>query len=54
MEFPGGSRETVDQTQVRLQLRSRQADISLPDNTGPILVNTSMHAYKIILSLVYY
>ena len=33
-------------TQVRLQLKSRHADISLPENTGPILVNTSTWSSK--------
>ena len=28
-------------TQVRVQLSTRHPDISLPDNPGPILVNTS-------------
>lgn len=28
-------------SQVKLQLTTRHADISLPENTGPILVNTS-------------
>ena len=28
-------------TQVKLQLMTRHADISLPEKTGPILVNTS-------------
>ena len=29
------------QTQVKVQLSTRQPDISLPEPTGPILVNTS-------------
>ena len=33
----------VTHTQVKLQLTTRHADISLPENTGPILVNTSEH-----------
>ena len=28
-------------TQIKLQLTTRHADISLPEKTGPILVNTS-------------
>ena len=28
-------------TQVKLQLTTRHSEISLPENTGPILVNTS-------------
>ena len=28
-------------SQIRLQLSTRNADISLPENPGPILVNTS-------------
>ena len=28
-------------TQVRIQLSTRHSDISLPENPGPILVNTS-------------
>ena len=34
--------ESLNQAQVRLQLRSGQPEISLPDDTGPILVNTSI------------
>ena len=30
-------------TQVKLQLTTRHADISLPENTGPVLVNTSVY-----------
>ncbi len=30
-------------TQVKLQLTTRNADISLPEKTGPILVNTSKY-----------
>ena len=37
---------TVTQTQVKLQLTTRHADISLPDDTGPILVNTSEHEHE--------
>ena len=29
------------QSQVKLQLTTRHSDLSLPENTGPILVNTS-------------
>lgn len=29
------------QSQVKLQLTTRHSDIALPENTGPILVNTS-------------
>ena len=32
------------QTQIRLQLTTKHADISLPENTGPILVPTSERA----------
>lgn len=36
------------QRQVRVQLTSKQEDIALPENTGPILVPTgkSAHAFK--------
>lgn len=30
----------AEQRQVRVQLTSKQEDIALPDNTGPILVPT--------------
>ena len=34
--------EPSNQAQVKLYLKSGQPDISLPDDTGPILVNTSI------------
>ena len=34
--------EPLIQAQVRLYLKPGQPDISLPDDTGPILVNTSI------------
>ena len=39
-----GTGENADSTstsQVRIQLSSRHPDIALPENPGPILVNTS-------------
>ncbi|KAI4135068.1 MAG: hypothetical protein LQ347_000993 [Umbilicaria vellea] len=35
------------QTQVKLHLTTRQPDISLPTNTGPILVNTNLRRYAL-------
>ncbi|MCJ1385250.1 ribosome biogenesis protein ytm1 [Xylographa soralifera] len=34
-------------TQVKLQLTTRHSDISLPENTGPILVNTNLRRYAL-------
>ncbi|MCJ1400670.1 ribosome biogenesis protein ytm1 [Xylographa trunciseda] len=34
-------------TQVKLQLTTRHLDISLPENTGPILVNTNLRRYAL-------
>ncbi|MCJ1470093.1 ribosome biogenesis protein ytm1 [Pseudocyphellaria aurata] len=34
-------------SQVKLQLTTRHTDISLPDNTGPILVNTNFRRYAL-------
>ena len=39
-------------SQVRLQLSTRNADISLPENPGPILVNTSNVNQADVLLLV--
>jgi hypothetical protein len=33
-------------TQVKLQLITRDTDLSLPEHTGPILVNTSMFCFS--------
>ncbi|MCJ1479294.1 ribosome biogenesis protein ytm1 [Lambiella insularis] len=35
------------QAQVKLQLTTRHADISLPEKTGPILVNTNLRRYAL-------
>ncbi|MCJ1428262.1 ribosome biogenesis protein ytm1, partial [Sticta canariensis] len=34
-------------SQVKLQLTTRHADISFPENTGPILVNTNLRRYAL-------
>ena len=36
--------ESLNQAQVRLYLKAGQPDISLPEDTGPILVNTSIQS----------
>jgi ribosome biogenesis protein YTM1 len=38
------------QRQVRVQLMSKQEDIALPENTGPILVPTGMYKTAPFLS----
>ncbi|MCJ1238934.1 WD repeat-containing protein 12 [Varicellaria rhodocarpa] len=35
------------QSQVRVQLTTRQPDISLPEQTGPILINTNLRRYAL-------
>ena len=37
----GESADSASTSQVRIQLSSRHPDIALPENPGPILVNTS-------------
>lgn len=37
------------QRQVRVQLTSKQEDIALPENTGPILVPTGKNALRCLL-----
>ena len=42
--LPNGADDTSDSastSQVRIQLSTRHPDIALPENPGPILVNTS-------------
>lgn len=41
----------LNQAQVRLYLKSGQPDISLPDDTGSILVNTSIQSKVKIITL---
>lgn len=40
MDTESGPSSQAIQRQVRLQLTTRDGDIALPDNTGPILVPT--------------
>lgn len=42
MNMADGASTASSQAQLKLQLNTRHSDISLPENTGPILVNTSM------------
>ncbi|MCJ1436097.1 ribosome biogenesis protein ytm1 [Xylographa pallens] len=37
----------LSNTQVKLQLTTRHPDISLPENTGPIIVNTNLRRYAL-------
>ncbi|MCJ1395574.1 ribosome biogenesis protein ytm1 [Xylographa bjoerkii] len=37
----------LSNTQVKVQLTTRHSDISLPENTGPILVNTNLRRYAL-------
>lgn len=39
----------ASQRQVRVQLTSKQEDIALPENTGPILVPTGETAHELIM-----
>ena len=38
-------------SQVRVQLSTRHSDISLPENPGPILVNTSNVILELLISV---